>query len=353
MRNRHRRRPSPARKRLRRVSSASTASVCSGSRKPCPNCSACWCWLTTAPRRATCGSCWTARTWRSGSPRSGACGGCDAGGRRGPVAAGTCRRYQPGDTATPGHLLPQTLIGQDGLLEAASLRCLRVMRIATHPALERRGIATGLLQALAHWAGPRGCDYLGTGFGATVDLLRFWQRSGYRPVHVGAGRDPVGGTFACMLARPLSAAGHALVEAARAQLRRRLLHQLPAQMRELDADLVLSLLPSGDSTQLSASERSEIELFARHNRSFESCEPSLWALCRSGPELWQRAGLGRDAQYQLIWTLLQRRGWETVAALSGAGRRAQIRGLRSTMALLLEAVPTAQRSRTPEGDHDG
>jgi len=223
-------------------------------------------------------------------------------------------------------------------MQAAGLHALRVMRIATHPVLERRGLASELLGALADWAPAQGIDYLGTCFGATADLLAFWQRNGYRPLRLGAGADPVGGTFACILAAPLNTAAERLVADARRRLRGRLLHQLPAQFAELDAQLLASLLPSIDRPTLSQDDYREVEVFARHNRGFESCEPALWRLCSAGPAFWLRAGLDDAQQRLLTWLLLQRRGWDRVAALSGGGRRAQVRELRTIAAKLLESL---------------
>ncbi len=268
----------------------------------------------------------------------------------GALPADLAQAVHEGRRRPPGHLIPQALIGQEGLLAAASLRCLRVMRIATHPALERRGIASALLQTLAAWTQQQPVDYLGTCFGATHDLMDFWQRNGYAPVRLGTGRDPVGGTFAAILARPLTPPAVELIAAARQRLRARMLHQLPAQLAGLDADLVLSLLPSG-SPLLQDSERVEIGMFAAHNRGFESCEPALWTLCSAGPDVWRRAGIEREAQRLLVWKLLQRRSWEEIATLSAGGRRALVRSLRGIIAQLHCAL-TGSTIRSPEEGAD-
>nr|WP_067295722.1 GNAT family N-acetyltransferase [Marinobacterium profundum] len=241
-----------------------------------------------------------------------------------------------------GHLIPQALIGQEGLLAAAPLRCLRVMRIATHPALERRGIASALLAELASWAqnqdGEGAVDYLGTCFGISQDLLGFWRHNGYEAIRLGITRDPVGGTFAGILAQPVSVAGAGLIRAARQRLRTRLLHQLPAQLRQLEADLVVALLPSTD-VELADDERAELNAFAVHKRAFESCEPVLWTLCSAGPEYWQRAGLSPQAQCLLVRKLLQRHSWEAIAATSDGGRRLLVRQLREVAGRLLCVPP--------------
>jgi tRNA(Met) cytidine acetyltransferase len=254
----------------------------------------------------------------------------------GGLPADLTQAIHEGRRRPPGHLIPQALIGQDGLLEAAGLRCLRVMRIATHPALERHGIASRLLAELADGARQQGADYLGTCFGMTPDLLAFWRRNGYVPMRLGTVRDPVGGTFAGILACALSPAGTGLVAAARQRLRTAMLHQLPAQLAELEADLVLGLLP-GAPVELQHHERLELDMFARHNRAFESCEAALWKLCSAGPEFWQQAGLAPAAQRLLVWKLLQRRHWEDIARHSGGGRRALVRSLRLSAGRLLRA----------------
>ncbi|MCP8688649.1 tRNA(Met) cytidine acetyltransferase TmcA [Marinobacterium sedimentorum] len=239
-----------------------------------------------------------------------------------------------------GHLIPQALIGQEGLLAAAPLRCLRVMRIATHPALERRGIASALLSELASWAqlqgqdGGRPVDYLGTCFGISQDLLGFWRHNGYKAIRLGTTRDPVGGTFAGILAQPVSEAGTELIRVARQRLRTGLLHQLPAPLAQLEADLVVALLPDAD-VELADFERAELDAFALHKRAFESCEPALWKLCSAGPEHWQRAGLRPQEQRLLVRKLLQRHSWEVLAADSDGGRRLLVRQLREVTRQLL------------------
>ncbi|WP_428035858.1 GNAT family N-acetyltransferase, partial [Amphritea sp.] len=119
-----------------------------------------------------------------------------------------------------GQLIPQTLLAHCQIAEAAACRGLRVMRIAVHPALQRQGIGSALLQAVEQ--GAPELDWLGTSFGATVDLSRFWQHYGFRLQRLGHKRDKVSGTYAAVMLRGVSAAGLALqlkgAEKAREQL---------------------------------------------------------------------------------------------------------------------------------------
>ena len=108
-----------------------------------------------------------------------------------------------GDRRPRGHLLPQTLSAHGGLAEAPALRYLRVVRIAVHPALARRGLGRSMLRRLFREARRDGIDALGTSFGATPELIAFWSACGYRPAQIGT--EPQCGQRG---ARPGHAAAH-------------------------------------------------------------------------------------------------------------------------------------------------
>ncbi len=104
-----------------------------------------------------------------------------------------------------GHLLPQTLSAHAGLYDAPAWRYLRVVRIAVHPALSRRGLGRRLLRQLAHDARAEGIDLLGASFGATPALLHFWERCGYRAAQIGTSRNAASGEHAVVVLRRLNA----------------------------------------------------------------------------------------------------------------------------------------------------
>eukprot|EP00930_Biecheleria_cincta_P035076 TRINITY_DN24156_c0_g1_i1.p1 TRINITY_DN24156_c0_g1~~TRINITY_DN24156_c0_g1_i1.p1 ORF type:complete len:1049 (-),score=208.79 TRINITY_DN24156_c0_g1_i1:193-3339(-) len=159
-----------------------------------------------------------------------------------------------------GDLIPWTLTQQflhDGF---AQLNGARVVRIATHPSLQRKGYASEamkqmiawfeqkargnssfssvrssskkakksqngetegsgklleeelaprevppLLEAVAEVPPPYDLDYVGTSFGLTYELYEFWRRSGMRPVYLRQQPHQATGEHSCILLRALRA----------------------------------------------------------------------------------------------------------------------------------------------------
>ncbi|MGO5000061.1 tRNA(Met) cytidine acetyltransferase TmcA [Oceanisphaera sp. W20_SRM_FM3] len=107
-----------------------------------------------------------------------------------------------------GHLLAQSLAFHGGLIEACQFRYHRIMRIVVHPSCQHSGLGRQLiawLQEQSQQAALNG-DFLGASFGASPELLAFWQANHFCPVRVGQSRDTVSGLQAVMLLWPSSVA---------------------------------------------------------------------------------------------------------------------------------------------------
>lgn len=141
-----------------------------------------------------------------------------------------------------GHLLPQTLSTHAGLAEAPALRYLRVIRIAVHPALARRGLGRRLLRRLARDGRTEGIDLLGASFGATPELIRFWDRCGFRPAQMGTSRNAASGEHALVVLRRLGMRGRRFAAVAEARLESRLPVLLAGPLRTLDPVTVVALV---------------------------------------------------------------------------------------------------------------
>ncbi|WP_296807689.1 GNAT family N-acetyltransferase [Thiocapsa sp.] len=153
-----------------------------------------------------------------------------------------CEAIFTGRRRPRGHLLPQTLSTHAGLADAPALRYLRVIRIAVHPALARRGLGRTLLRRLARDARAEGVDLLGASFGATPELIRFWDRCGFRPAQIGTSRNAASGEHALVVLRRLDARGWRFAAAAEARLESRLPVLLAGPLRTLDPVTVLALV---------------------------------------------------------------------------------------------------------------
>ncbi len=232
-----------------------------------------------------------------------------------------------------GHLIPQSLAAHLGLAEGARLRCARVMRIAVHPAAQRRGLGGLLLRRVREQAQADGFDLLGASFGASEELLAFWHNEELLPVRLGFSRDHASGTHSVMLLRPLSGRGGALFDTARARFLADFALQLADPLRELEPLLAARLLrrQHGEAVspaRLGADDRQVLQAFADAARSFEDCLGPLYRLALQGlsdPACVLDAG----ERQLLVAKLLQRRSWgELATLLTVPGRAAVLARLR-------------------------
>lgn len=220
-----------------------------------------------------------------------------------------------------GDLIPWTLAQHflhDGF---AQLSGARIVRIATHPALHRKGYASEAIKQLATWfeeksrgegsfeaagtvggrkrkgknssadaAGsgdgllaedlapreappllepvaeippPYSIDYLGTSFGLTLELYEFWHKSGFRPVYLRQTAHEATGEHSCILLRTLSpleraTAAGPIVEHFTADFRQRFLRLLQGPFRGQPTKLALSIIDPQIDMAADSSDTTEI-----------------------------------------------------------------------------------------------
>ncbi len=154
-----------------------------------------------------------------------------------------------------GHLLPQTLSAHAGIATATRLRFLRVVRIAIHPALERRGLGRSMLRGLWRDARRDGFQLVGTSFGASPGLVRFWDRCGFRPVQIGTSRNAASGEHAVVMLRRVDRRGSAFVADAQRRLERRLPVLLAGPLRDLDPAVGAATCPCAAGSAASKRDR--------------------------------------------------------------------------------------------------
>jgi len=235
-----------------------------------------------------------------------------------------------------GHLLPQALIAHEGWREVAGLRAWRILRIAIHPGAQQRGLGSELLAALVAEAQQQGIDYLGASFAASPELLQFWRRNGFWPVRVGDRHDPVSGSHAVVVVRPLSALAHQWFRRARKRYAQTLRYRLQGALGRLPVAVLPALFEGCDAEPLNAWQRQQLQGFAQFQRALESCLVEFDQLLRLTVPRW---GLSAEEQHLLLARVWRQQAPEAVA--QPAGRRAQLQTLRTLCARLLAAIPDA------------
>lgn len=244
-----------------------------------------------------------------------------------------------GERRLRGHLIPQSLAFHLGLVDGAGLRCARIMRLAVHPAWQRRGLGGQLLAAVVAEAKTGGHDLIGSSFGGGAALLRFWQCGGFTPVRVGMTRTGSSGEHALLVLQGLGPSGQALLGEARRRFLRNLPDQLMQPLRQLEPLLALRLLAGFEPEALDGADWQQLTAFALGRRSYGD---SLGALRRfllvmgGRQESWSQ--LSSQQLELLVTVILQGRDWAEAAALVGLTGRAEVlKALRQALARLLEA----------------
>lgn len=188
----------------------------------------------------------------------------------GGLDAELAQKVMRGERRLKGHLLPQSLANHGGDAEAATLWMLRVVRVAVHDQCRRRGIGQELLDHAVRQAKNLALDAIGTSYGASKELLPFWQSAGFNTVRLGISREASSGEYAVQMLQGLTDTG----VAAQQRLSKRFSEQwpvmLPVVWPSLSPELVLTItsdLPPAPT--LTEQERIELEAFAHGHRGFE------------------------------------------------------------------------------------
>jgi tRNA(Met) cytidine acetyltransferase len=198
-----------------------------------------------------------------------------------------CAAIYRGDRRPVGHLLPQTLCFHGGQPDAARFNYARIMRIAIHPSLQGQGLGSLLLQRVVELEQQQDVVAIGTSFGASAELLRFWERDGFVLLRMGFSRDHVSGSHSAVMLRPFTAAGHQLCDQIRARFRRYLASWLQGPLADFPAELkaILQQQQLQDSNELSAEDRRELDSCVHSHRGLDSCLWPLLKLVKQYPHL--------------------------------------------------------------------
>jgi tRNA(Met) cytidine acetyltransferase len=235
-----------------------------------------------------------------------------------------CREIWAGQRRPRGHLLAQSLGAHVGVLTAPSLKGVRIVRIAIHPAAQRRGLGTYLLKRTREWAMQQGYDYLGTSFGVSEELFGFWHLNGLQPVRLGLRTGSCSGDHSLLMIAPISHQGKEMAGQASKRFARQLPALLSDPLRHLSPSLAARLLSASDITAVSAlseDDWSDLSGFAFHRRGYDTSLPAIEQLTLMG--------LGSDDlnasdRELLIMRVVQKRAWSECAKHTGLSGRSEV-----------------------------
>lgn len=144
-----------------------------------------------------------------------------------------------------GNIIPDRMVKYWKKPEFAKLRGWRIVRIATHPELQGRGLGSMMLKFIEEEARESGLDWVGVGFGVNEELLRFWLKNGYMPIHMSPDRNPVSGEFSLLMIKPISDMAREIVDYANKEFRIRMVMSLGGPYKSLEPEIALMLIIGG------------------------------------------------------------------------------------------------------------
>jgi tRNA(Met) cytidine acetyltransferase len=164
--------------------------------------------------------------------------------------------------------------------EAGRLRGWRIVRIAVHPELQRRGLGSRLLAHVEGEAAREGFEWVGAIFGRP-DVLGFWLKNGYHVVYISPLPNRLTGENNIAVVKAVGERSGGLVAGVALAARRRLLLALHNLYRGLPAEAVYQILrvklePSEPLAELDGPQLHRVKLFLNDVLDVESILDIVW-----------------------------------------------------------------------------
>ncbi len=211
-----------------------------------------------------------------------------------------------------GNIIPDRVIKHYKLIDFGSLRGLRIVRIATHPDLWGMGLGSRALQEVEREAASQGYDWVGAGFGVTLELLNFWIKNGYVPIHLSPERNPVSGEYSTLVIKPLNERAAEFVKTLATEFKRRLLSSLAEPYHDLSPKVVRALLKStpGCPTRpaLTVYQVGRLLSYAWGDMTLENCMDCMLELAKAY-FMGNHSFLSEEQELLLITKVLQAKSW--------------------------------------------
>ncbi|MBH0063473.1 tRNA(Met) cytidine acetyltransferase [Pseudoalteromonas sp. NZS71] len=186
-----------------------------------------------------------------------------------------------GERRPQGHLMAQTLsqlsFDNDYLTQLSA----RVVRIAIDPSSHNMGFGKKLLSYCESQVKSQ-CSWFGASFGATAQLLNFWQKQGFDTVKLGYQRDKSTAEHSALVVKCLSNKS-AIIQPLKKQFKNDFFYALLTHFKTLDWQLV-SILIEGFSDELVSPEtRERLALLVNSNFTQFNISATLWQVVNQSP----------------------------------------------------------------------
>lgn len=227
---------------------------------------------------------------------------------------------------TKGNIIPDRVIKHLRVPPFGKLRGWRIVRIATHPKVQDRGVGSALLKGIYEEAVKRGYDWVGSGFGVNEKLVRFWARNGFQLIHISPDRNPVSGEFTVLVLKPISEQAARLAATANREFKYKLLNSLQDTYRGMEPDIAVAMLNAtaplrDDVPPMSKLRLQRLWAYLYGTMTYETSNDVIRDIVMT---YWERAPLdrgllSREEELAITVKVMQGRPWPETSRELGVG----------------------------------
>jgi tRNA(Met) cytidine acetyltransferase len=261
----------------------------------------------------------------------------------GPIASDSIHSLLRGGKI-PGNIIPDRLLKHGRINEIGLGKGWRIVRIAVHPSVQGRGIGSYLLNELVKESIERGYDWIGSGFGATEELLRFWVKNGFIPVHISPDRNPVSAEYTVLVIKPLNDMWREIVHILYKEFRTKMLESLHDTYRDLEVGVARILLSAYDTRdgcrkpELTPIQLDRLLSYVEGYMTYESCSDAVTMLVKAYWSSSKECRILNSTEESLtILKVLQGLPWEMCGDIIGRRKSKLVDDMRNIVIKLLEA----------------
>jgi tRNA(Met) cytidine acetyltransferase len=217
-----------------------------------------------------------------------------------------------------GQIIPDLVLKHYWNFEFPRLLGIRIVRIATHPAVMNMGIGSHALQKVVEWAEVKGMDWAGSGFGISPELLRFWTRNGFIPIHITPQRNEVSGEHTVIVIKALKMHIHQMIEEINSDFIRRLIEYLADELRDLETEAAIELLGhllkdvETPKPEFGNMEKRRMSKYFHGMSLYEYVSDIVRPIVRYYYSTTEKVDLDETEEYILVAKCLQLRGWREI-----------------------------------------
>ncbi|MCD6301475.1 MAG: tRNA(Met) cytidine acetyltransferase, partial [Staphylothermus sp.] len=221
----------------------------------------------------------------------------------------------------PGNIIPDRFLKHLRYKDFAKTFGWRIVRIATHPDVQGKGIGSWALEKVAEEAVSKKLDWIAAGFGVNEQLLKFWLKNGFFPVHISPDRNPVSGEYTLLVIKPLSQSTYKYIVNANKEFKLKLVESLPINYQDMETEVASLLLTYGEPliNELEKSIFTPVQLdrlwiYCVGPMTFEAAADLMHILAKL---YWllpkdKRLKLSKTEEIILIAKALQGRSWDSI-----------------------------------------